>query len=89
MTPVVRLVRSTHEAFDGGGYPDGLTGEQIPLGARIIAVYDAFDAMTSDRSYRRAMPRRRGGRAAPLRALAVRSVGGGGVLRAPRRRLAR
>jgi len=53
---VARLVRSTHGAFDGGGYPDGLTGEQIPLGARIIAVCDAFDAMTSDRSYRRAMP---------------------------------
>jgi diguanylate cyclase (GGDEF)-like protein len=52
LAPVARLVRSTHERFDGAGYPDGLAGEQIPLGARIIAVCDAFDAMTSDRSYR-------------------------------------
>ena len=56
LTPAASLVRSTHEAFHGQGYPDGLTGEEIPLGARIIAVCDAFDAMTSDRSYRRAMP---------------------------------
>jgi diguanylate cyclase (GGDEF)-like protein len=54
---VARIVRSTHERVDGGGYPDGLEGEQIPLGARIIAVCDAFDAMTSDRAYRRAMSR--------------------------------
>jgi diguanylate cyclase (GGDEF)-like protein len=46
-----KLVRSTHERFDGGGYPDGLAGEQIPLGARIIAVCDAFTAMTSERPY--------------------------------------
>jgi two-component system cell cycle response regulator len=49
------LVRSSHERFDGGGYPDGLAGAQIPLGARVIAVCDSFHAMTSDRSYRRAM----------------------------------
>jgi two-component system cell cycle response regulator len=49
------LVRSSHERFDGGGYPDGLVGAQIPLGARVIAVCDSFHAMTSDRSYRRAM----------------------------------
>jgi diguanylate cyclase (GGDEF)-like protein len=54
---VAKIVRSTHERVDGGGYPDGLEGDQIPLGARIIAVCDAFDAMTSDRAYRRAMPR--------------------------------
>jgi HD-GYP domain-containing protein (c-di-GMP phosphodiesterase class II) len=48
-------VRSTHEKFDGSGYPDGLAGEQIPLGARIIAVCDAFHAMTTDRPYREAM----------------------------------
>ena len=48
---VAPLVRSTHERWDGGGYPDGLAGEQIPLGARIIAVCDAFDAMTSTRPY--------------------------------------
>ena len=46
------LVRSHHERWDGRGYPDGLAGERIPLGARIIAVADAFDAMTSDRPYR-------------------------------------
>jgi diguanylate cyclase (GGDEF)-like protein len=48
------LIRSSHERIDGGGYPDGLTSEQIPIGARIIAVCDAFDAMTSDRPYRAA-----------------------------------
>jgi two-component system cell cycle response regulator len=50
-----KLVRSTHERFDGTGYPDRLTGEQIPLGARIIAVCDAFDAMTSERAYASAL----------------------------------
>ena len=45
------LVRSSHEAFDGSGYPDGLAGDAIPLGARIIAVCDAFDAMISNREY--------------------------------------
>ena len=52
LRPVARLVRSSHERWDGGGYPDGLAGEDIPLGARIVAVCDAFDAMTTDRSYR-------------------------------------
>ncbi len=51
LRPVARLVRSSHERFDGAGYPDGLRGEGIPLGARIIFVCDAFDAMTSERSY--------------------------------------
>ena len=46
------LIRSSHEHLDGSGYPDGLFGKQIPLGSRIIAACDAFDAMTSDRSYR-------------------------------------
>ena len=50
---VARLVRSTHERFDGTGYPDGLKGHEIPLGARIIAVCDAFDAMTSERPHAR------------------------------------
>jgi HD-GYP domain-containing protein (c-di-GMP phosphodiesterase class II) len=50
------LVRATHERFDGAGYPDGLAGEEIPLGARVIAVCDAFDAMTRDRPYRAARP---------------------------------
>jgi diguanylate cyclase (GGDEF)-like protein len=49
------LIRSSHERIDGHGYPDGLAGADIPLGSRIIAVCDAFDAMTSDRSYRTAM----------------------------------
>ncbi len=49
---VARLVRWSHERLDGAGYPDGLAGDGIPLGARIIAVCDAFHAMTSQRSYR-------------------------------------
>lgn len=56
LAPVAPLVRSAHERYDGGGYPDGLAGDEIPLGAMIIATCDAFHAMTSDRSYRRAMP---------------------------------
>jgi two-component system, cell cycle response regulator len=52
---VARLVRSSHENYDGSGYPDGLARREIPLGSRIIAVCDAFDAMTTDRPYRRAM----------------------------------
>jgi two-component system, cell cycle response regulator len=53
LRPVARLVRSSHERFDGGGYPDGLEQELIPLGARIIFVCDAYDAMITDRSYNR------------------------------------
>jgi HD-GYP domain-containing protein (c-di-GMP phosphodiesterase class II) len=49
---VARIVRATHERWDGAGYPDGTRGEEIPLAARIIAVSDAFSAMTSDRPYR-------------------------------------
>jgi HD-GYP domain-containing protein (c-di-GMP phosphodiesterase class II) len=45
-------VRSSHERWDGDGYPDGLKGDEIPLGARVVAVCDAFDAMTTDRPYR-------------------------------------
>jgi HD-GYP domain-containing protein (c-di-GMP phosphodiesterase class II) len=55
LTPVGPLVRSTHEHFDGRGYPDGLAGDAIPLVSRIVAVCDAFHAMTSDRPYRVAM----------------------------------
>jgi two-component system, cell cycle response regulator len=51
MKEVATLVRSTHERWDGGGYPDGLAGEEIPLGARVILVCDAYTAMTSHRSY--------------------------------------
>ncbi len=54
--PVVPIVRSHHERWDGQGYPDGLAGENIPIGARILSVVDCFDALASDRPYRRAMP---------------------------------
>jgi diguanylate cyclase (GGDEF)-like protein len=53
LTRVAALVRSSHERWDGAGYPDRLAGEAIPLGARIVAVADAFDAMTSPRPYSR------------------------------------
>jgi HD-GYP domain-containing protein (c-di-GMP phosphodiesterase class II) len=52
---VARLVRSSHEHWDGTGYPDGLAGTDIPLGARIILVCDAFDAMLADRPYSTAL----------------------------------
>jgi diguanylate cyclase (GGDEF)-like protein len=51
LAQAAKLVRSTHEHFDGSGYPDGLAGEEIPLGSRIIAVCDAFTAMTNPRPY--------------------------------------
>jgi len=51
------IVRYHHEHFDGTGYPDGIAGEQIPLEARIMAVVDVFDAMTHERSYRKALSR--------------------------------
>ena len=51
LRPVAALVRASHERWDGRGYPDGLRGEAIPLGARIVAVCDAFSAMREDRSY--------------------------------------
>jgi diguanylate cyclase (GGDEF)-like protein len=57
LRPVARLVRCSHERFDGHGYPDGLRGNEIPLGARVIFVCDAFDAMTSRRSYSEAIGR--------------------------------
>ena len=53
--PIIPAVRSHHERYDGGGYPDGLKGEEIPEMARIISVADAFDAMTSNRQYRSGM----------------------------------
>jgi HD-GYP domain-containing protein (c-di-GMP phosphodiesterase class II) len=64
-----RLVRHHHEAWDGGGYPDRLVGEAIPLGARIMAVADAYDAMTSARPYRPAK--------SPAEALAIMTAGAG------------
>jgi len=55
LAPAVPIVRHHHERWDGKGYPDGLQGDQIPPGARVLAVADAFDAMTSDRPYRKAL----------------------------------
>jgi two-component system, cell cycle response regulator len=55
LRPVARLVRSSHERYDGSGYPDGLSGDEIPLGSRIVAVCDAYEAMVSDRPYRKAL----------------------------------
>ena len=55
MRPVARLVRAAHERWDGRGYPDGLRGEEIPLGARIICACDAYDAMLRGASYREAL----------------------------------
>jgi len=57
LAPVAPLVRAAHERHDGDGYPDGLRGGEIPRAAMIIATCDAYHAMTSDRSYRSAMPR--------------------------------
>ncbi len=54
--PVSPIVRSHHEKWDGSGYPDGLHGEKIPIGARILSAVDCLDALASDRQYRRALP---------------------------------
>jgi len=54
--PVVPIVRAHHEKWDGTGYPQGLKGEEIPIGARILAAVDCLDALSSDRQYRRALP---------------------------------
>ena len=55
LAEVGRMVRSSHEHFDGSGYPDGLAGEEIPIEARMVTCCDAFSAMTTTRSYRKAM----------------------------------
>src|SRR5215469_10000757 len=54
--PVVPIVRAHHEKYDGSGYPFGLKGEEIPIGARVLSAVDFLDALASDRQYRRAMP---------------------------------
>jgi len=65
LKPVIELrevgnvVRSHHEKYDGGGYPDGLKGKEIPLGSRIMAIADAYDSITSERPYRNATSHRR------------------------------
>lgn len=56
LAPVAPLIYHHHQRYDGMGYPTRLMGEEIPLGSRVVAVLDAFDAMTSDRPYRRALP---------------------------------
>ncbi|HSA16135.1 MAG TPA: HD domain-containing phosphohydrolase, partial [Spirochaetota bacterium] len=58
-SPIIPMIRHHHEWYHGGGYPDRLSGEAIPLEARIMAVADTYDAMTSDRPYRKAMSRDR------------------------------
>jgi HD-GYP domain-containing protein (c-di-GMP phosphodiesterase class II) len=55
LSSLAHVVRASHEHFDGTGYPDGISGEDIPLGARVVAVCDAYHAMTSDRPYRSAL----------------------------------
>ena len=55
LAQVGTIVRASHEDFDGSGYPDGLAGEEIPIEARIVTACDAFSAMTTTRSYRKAM----------------------------------
>jgi putative two-component system response regulator len=54
---VLPIIRHHHEKQDGSGYPDGLKGDRVPLGARILQVTDIFDALTTDRPYRKALPR--------------------------------
>jgi HD-GYP domain-containing protein (c-di-GMP phosphodiesterase class II) len=54
LAPVAKLVRASHERWDGSGYPDGLRGEEVPIGARIVTVCDAYEAMTADRVYQSA-----------------------------------
>ena len=58
MGPVARIVRHEHERWDGDGYPDGLAGEEIPIGSRIIIAADTYHAITSDRPYRAARSHR-------------------------------
>ena len=75
---VGEIVRSCHERWDGGGYPDGLRGEEIPLAARIVFCCDAYSAMTTDRPYRAAID--------PTLALAELRANAGDAVRAARRR---
>ena len=56
LQPLLPLIRHHHERFDGSGYPDGLSGDEIPLIARVFQVVDVYDALTVDRCYRKALP---------------------------------
>jgi hypothetical protein len=78
LTEAARLVRCSHERYGGGGYPDGLAGEQTPLGARIIFACDAYHAINSDRLLRRAQRIRGPRRTGASRRDAVRSAGRAG-----------
>ena len=90
LAQVGRLVRSSHERWDGAGYPDELGGDEIPIGSRIIAVCDAFDAMLSERPYKSGREHERGaGRASALLRHPVRSGRRRGVLRRHGRRARR
>jgi two-component system, cell cycle response regulator len=55
LSSLAHVVRASYEHFDGSGYPDGIAGEDIPLASRVVAVCDAYHAMTTDRPYRRAL----------------------------------
>jgi len=55
MEDIARIIRHHHERWDGKGYPDGLSDDNIPLGSRILGIADAFEAMTSERPYKRAL----------------------------------
>ena len=81
--PVAPLILSHHERWDGKGYPSGLKGDEIPLGARILSVVDYFDALMAERPYHKAMSLRRGDRPAPAGGgQGARSGGGRDVHRA-------
>ena len=56
---IAPIIRWHHERYDGKGYPDGIAGEEIPIQSRLISIVDAYDAMTSDRAYRKALPIKR------------------------------
>ena len=84
--PVADWVLHHHERWDGSGYPDGVSGDDIPLGARIIFVADAYDAMTSDRVYRGRLPTTRRSPNCPLLGHAVRSGDRGCARRRARHR---
>ena len=87
--PVAKLVRASHERWDGDGYPDRTAGEDIPLGARIVAVCDAYDAIVADRPYRRGRSAAEAmAELAALRRRAVRPDGGRGLRRRARGRAA-